>query len=88
MHVVYGTLSHLRIRNGKMVFAKLKNFFAKLIFFPPNFFLVRKISLFQNTKKSFGGEKINLAKKHSGNISYKWMDKIFFCSEFLFSGPK
>jgi hypothetical protein len=46
-----------------MVFAKLKNFFAKLIFFPPNFFLLRKISLFQNTKKSFGGKKINLAKK-------------------------
>jgi hypothetical protein len=31
---------------GKMVFAKLKNFFAKLIFFPPKFFLLRKISLF------------------------------------------
>jgi hypothetical protein len=47
-----------------MVFAKLKNFFAKLIFFPPIFFLLRKISLFQNTKKSFGGKKkINLAKK-------------------------
>jgi hypothetical protein len=45
-----------------MVFAKLKNFFAKF-FFPPNFFLLRKISLFQNTKKSFGGKKINLAKK-------------------------
>jgi hypothetical protein len=46
-----------------MVFAKLKNFFAKLIFFPPNFFLFRNISLFQNTKKSFGGKQINLAKK-------------------------
>jgi hypothetical protein len=46
-----------------MVFAKLKNFFAKLIFFPPKFFLLRKISLFQNTRKSFGGKKINLAKK-------------------------
>ncbi len=47
-----------------MVFAKLKNFFAKLIFFPPNFFLLKKISLFQNTKKKkFGGKKINLAKK-------------------------
>jgi hypothetical protein len=34
-----------------MVFAKLKNFFAKLIFFPPKFFLLRNISLFQDTKK-------------------------------------
>jgi hypothetical protein len=48
------------IINGKMVFAKLKNCYAK---FPPNFFLLRKTSLFQNTKKSFGGKKINLAKK-------------------------
>jgi hypothetical protein len=45
-----------------MVFAKLKNFFA-LLFFPQKFFLLRKISLFQNTKKSFGGKKIYLAKK-------------------------
>jgi hypothetical protein len=50
-------------QNGKMVFAKLKNFFAKLIFFPPKLFMLRKIFLFQNTKKSFGGKKINLAKK-------------------------
>jgi hypothetical protein len=41
----------LKFSKGKMVFAKLKNFFAKLIFFPPNFFLLRKIFLFQNTKK-------------------------------------
>ncbi len=45
-----------------MVFAKLKNFFVKLIFFSPKFFLFGKISLFQNTKKSFGGKKINLAR--------------------------
>jgi hypothetical protein len=43
-----------------MVFVKLKNFFAKL-FSRKN--LLRKISLFQNTKKSFGGKKINIAKK-------------------------
>jgi hypothetical protein len=35
---------------GKMVF-------AKLIFFPPIFFLLRKISLFQNTKKNLAGKK-------------------------------
>jgi hypothetical protein len=35
---------------------------SKLIFFPPNFFLLRKIFLSQNAKKSFGGKKINLAK--------------------------
>jgi hypothetical protein len=40
-----------------MVFAKLKNFFAKLIFFPPKYFLLRKISLFQNTKKVLVGKK-------------------------------
>jgi hypothetical protein len=40
-----------------------KWFFAKLIFFPRKFFLLRKISLFQNTKKKFWREKINLAKK-------------------------
>jgi hypothetical protein len=34
--------------------------FAKLIFFPPKFLLLGKISLFQNTKKkSFGRKKIN-----------------------------
>jgi hypothetical protein len=53
-----------------LVLAKLKDFFAKLTFFPPNFFLLRKISLFQNTKKSFGGKKINLAKK-SFNLARK-----------------
>jgi hypothetical protein len=40
-----------------MVFAKLKNFLPSWFFSSPNFFL------FQNTKKSFGGKKINLAKK-------------------------
>jgi hypothetical protein len=48
---------------GLTFFAKLKNFFAKLIFFPPKLFLVfwkRKIF---PVKKKFGGKKINLAKK-------------------------
>jgi hypothetical protein len=40
-----------------MIFAKLKNFFSKLIFSRQKFFFA------QNTKKSFGGKKINLAKK-------------------------
>jgi hypothetical protein len=47
---------------GKMVFAKLKNFFAKLIFFPQNFF-PQKGFPFLKYQKSFGGKKINLAKK-------------------------
>jgi hypothetical protein len=46
-----------------MVFAKLKNFFAKLIFSRQIFFLLRKISLFQNTKKKFWREKNQLSKK-------------------------
>ncbi len=40
-----------------MVFAKLKNFFAKLIFFQLKIFLLRNISLFQNTKKVLAGKK-------------------------------
>jgi hypothetical protein len=50
------------ITNGPTFFAKLKNFFAMFIFFPPKLFLVfwkRKIFL---SKKKFGGKKINLAK--------------------------
>jgi hypothetical protein len=42
---------------GPTFFAKLKNFFAKLIFFPPKLFLVfwkREIFL---SKKNFGGKK-------------------------------
>jgi hypothetical protein len=46
-----------------MVFAKLKNFFAKLIFFPPNFFFHKDFPFPKYQKKSFGGKKINLAKK-------------------------
>jgi hypothetical protein len=46
-----------------MVFAKLKELFFEKLSFSRQFFLLRKISLFQNTKKSFGGKKINLAKK-------------------------
>jgi hypothetical protein len=37
--------------------------FAKLIFFPPNFFFAGKIFLFQNTKKSFGGKKLTWQKR-------------------------
>jgi hypothetical protein len=33
--------------------------FCSVNFFPPKFFLFRKISLFQNTRKNFGGKKIN-----------------------------
>jgi hypothetical protein len=39
-----------------MVFAKLKNFFAKLIFFPPNFFAQKDFS-FPKYQKSLGGKK-------------------------------
>jgi hypothetical protein len=46
-----------------MVFAKLKNFLAKLIFFPPIFFCSEKFPFSEKTKKKIGGKKINLAKK-------------------------
>ncbi len=49
---------------GKMVFAKLKNFFAKLIFSRQIFFFAQKDFPFPKyQKKSFGGKKINLVKK-------------------------
>jgi hypothetical protein len=47
------------LRNGKMVFAKLKNFFAKLIFFPPIFFFFP----FSKIPKKFWREKNQLSKK-------------------------
>jgi hypothetical protein len=46
-----------------MIIIKGKMVFDNLTFFPPKIFLLRKIFLFQNTKKRFGGKKINLAKK-------------------------
>jgi hypothetical protein len=46
-----------------MVFAKLKNFFAKLIFSRQNSFCSERFSFSKILKKSFGGKKINLTKK-------------------------
>jgi hypothetical protein len=40
-----------------------QNGFCQVDFFPAKTFLAGKIFLFQNTKKKFGGKKINLAKK-------------------------
>jgi hypothetical protein len=48
--ILYNSSSGKKGMKGKMVF-------AKLIFFPQNFFLLRKISLFQNTKKVLAGKK-------------------------------
>jgi hypothetical protein len=45
-----------------MVFAKLKNFFAKLIFFPPFFFAQKDFS-FPKFQKKFWREKNQLSKK-------------------------
>jgi hypothetical protein len=57
-HAKFKFMRYFRmIRKGPPFFAKLKNFFAKLIFFPPKLFLVfwkRKIFL---SKKNFGGKK-------------------------------
>jgi hypothetical protein len=57
--------------NGKMVFAKLKKFFAKLILFPPKNFCSKRFPFSKLPKKSFGGKKINLAKKVGGPIKMK-----------------
>jgi hypothetical protein len=46
-----------------MVFAKLKNFFAKLIFSRQFCFRSERFPFSKIPKKSFGGKKINLAKK-------------------------
>jgi hypothetical protein len=40
-----------------MVFAKLKNFFAKLIFSHQNFFFAQKDFPFSKYQKKFGGKK-------------------------------
>jgi hypothetical protein len=49
-------------QKGPTFFAKLKNFFAKLIFSRQNFFgILEEGNLFE--QKKFGGKKINLAKK-------------------------
>jgi hypothetical protein len=60
-----------------MVFGKLKNFLAKLFFFPPKFFLLRKISLFLKYQ-SFGGKKINLAKKVGPLKVTKKQNQLYF----------
>jgi hypothetical protein len=43
--------------------SRKKMVFAKLIFFPPNFFAQKDFPIPKYQKKSFGGKKINLAKK-------------------------
>ncbi len=43
--------------------------FAKLVFFPPKFFLLRKISLFQNTKKK--KKKFYIAGGSAANINLR-----------------
>ncbi len=62
---VFSCLYFTILWNGKMVFAKLKNFFTKLIFSRQNFFCSEKRFPFSKIpqKKKFGGKKINLAKK-------------------------
>ncbi len=62
--------------NGKLdciicVFFQWKKLFCSVNFFPPKFFLFRKISLFQNTRKNFGGEKISWTKKF-----FRWAKKV------------
>jgi hypothetical protein len=47
-------------KKGKMVFAKLKNFFDKLIFSRQNFFCLERFPFSKIPKKR---KKINLAKK-------------------------
>jgi hypothetical protein len=56
---------------GKTFFAQRKNFNAQWIFSRQNFFLFRKISLFQDTRKNFGGKKINWTKKF-----FRWAKKV------------
>jgi hypothetical protein len=53
----------LKISERQNSLAKLKNFFAKLIFFSPNFFCLERFPLSKIPKKKFWREKINLAKR-------------------------
>jgi hypothetical protein len=50
-----------------MVFAKLKNFFAKLIFFPPNFFCSERFPFSKIPKKVLAGNN-QLSKKGPFNF--------------------
>jgi hypothetical protein len=52
-------------------FCSAKNSFVQWIFSRQNFFLFRKITLFQNTRKNFGGKKINWTKKF-----FRWAKKV------------
>jgi hypothetical protein len=56
--VQYQDLPLQWLGNGKMVFAKLKNFFTKLIFFPPTFFCSERFPF----SKVLAGKKSTLQK--------------------------
>jgi hypothetical protein len=43
------------------ILCKVNSLFGKVNFFPPKFFKFRKILVFQNTKKKFGGKKVYFA---------------------------
>jgi hypothetical protein len=44
--------------------SEVKNLFCKVIFFPPKSFLLRKMTLFQNSKKKrLAGRKLTLQSK-------------------------
>ncbi len=64
LKVVLYNFKKFKKGEGPTFFAKLKNFFAKLIFFPPKLFfgILEKGNL--SEQKKFGGKKINLAKNH------------------------
>jgi hypothetical protein len=55
--MIFNGITYVIFFMPKMVFAKLKNFFAKLIFFPPNFFLLRKIPFSKIPKNVLAGKK-------------------------------
>jgi hypothetical protein len=62
-----------------MVFAKLKNFFVRLIFFPPKFFFAQKDFLFLKIpKKKFWREKNQLSKKSKYFKSHQKTESIIF----------
>jgi hypothetical protein len=56
--------SNLTFIFGSNLFCSAKKLFCSVNFFPPKFFLFGKISLFQNTRKNFGGKIINWTKKY------------------------
>jgi hypothetical protein len=83
--LIWNFQNRVGLKNGKMVFAKLKNFFAKLIFFPAKLFLVQKDFPLPKYQKKFWRKKNQLSKKGRSlkNMRLKLGNSKIFNSNYL-----